>query len=559
MQRTGKSLSTLGAALSLVLSGGGIAFADDVSMNPQSLSIGAGKSADFSVQLLVDNNGTSTDPVEGCNATVASPVRITFTADHTWATVTPSFVDVSDCTTVKTVAISVASGTATDSRTKVHGVATGGLQDQPVEVITGIGRNRVTTTSYVDSGYTEDFVNVTVAAPDADNDGVPDATDNCVNVSNPDQADADSDEIGDACDSTPNGETVVTPPVDTDGDTVPDASDNCVGVANLDQADADSDGIGDACDSNSYAPIAGTVSGISEGVEGDTLVKSGSFTDADPNTVLSITRNSTVGTFSVTGNSWEWTLATTDDVTAADLTVSASDGEHTDATSQFTYSASNALPVVTAGFTRTSACVISLNTSWTDRGSADTHDLVVNWGDGSASYDPAGREVSPVNSLTHSYATAGTYNGTITVTDDDLGRGTSAALTGARAFNTPSAILQPINSTGTRSGFKIGGTIPVKITVTGCDSNPVSTLTPAVQLVQGDTTPDVAVNETMIAETPTNGTLMRWSDTQYIYNLSTKNSQFSPSGGALTQGTYTVSVSDLSFAAPVKAAFDLRK
>lgn len=36
--------------------------------------------------------------------------------------------------------------------------------------------------------------------------------------------------------------------VDSDGDGVPDAEDNCPNVANADQADADEDGIGDACD-----------------------------------------------------------------------------------------------------------------------------------------------------------------------------------------------------------------------------------------------------------------------------------------------------------------------
>ncbi|MEZ4472804.1 MAG: thrombospondin type 3 repeat-containing protein [bacterium] len=39
--------------------------------------------------------------------------------------------------------------------------------------------------------------------PDRDGDGVPDATDNCPDVANPDQADGDGDHAGDLCDPSP--------------------------------------------------------------------------------------------------------------------------------------------------------------------------------------------------------------------------------------------------------------------------------------------------------------------------------------------------------------------
>ena len=42
-----------------------------------------------------------------------------------------------------------------------------------------------------------------ITFPDADGDGVPDATDNCPTTPNPDQADTDGDGIGDACDAPP--------------------------------------------------------------------------------------------------------------------------------------------------------------------------------------------------------------------------------------------------------------------------------------------------------------------------------------------------------------------
>ena len=60
-------------------------------------------------------------------------------------------------------------------------------------------------------------------ADDYDDDGIEDASDNCMRDYNPQQLDSDADTIGDMCD-------------------------NCIGTWNLYQDDADGDGIGDACD-----------------------------------------------------------------------------------------------------------------------------------------------------------------------------------------------------------------------------------------------------------------------------------------------------------------------
>lgn len=71
---------------------------------------------------------------------------------------------------------------------------------------------------------------------DFDCDTFPDHQDNCPSDVNPDQADGDSDNIGDVCDN------------DLDNDSVVNTSDNCPLVANTDQADNDLDTLGDACD-----------------------------------------------------------------------------------------------------------------------------------------------------------------------------------------------------------------------------------------------------------------------------------------------------------------------
>jgi len=95
---------------------------------------------------------------------------------------------------------------------------------------------------------------------DTDNDNIPDAFDNCPEVSNGNQKDGDQDTLGDVCDNCPeyknedqldrdlDGKGDVCDFDDSDNDKIPDMSDNCIFDSNPSQRDSDEDSVGDRCD-----------------------------------------------------------------------------------------------------------------------------------------------------------------------------------------------------------------------------------------------------------------------------------------------------------------------
>jgi hypothetical protein len=179
----------------------------------------------------------------------------------------------------------------------------------------------------------------------------------------------------------------------------------------------------------------------------------------------------------------------------------------------------------------------------------------IDWGDGSPAQAVDGRTISK----DHNYAPGGPYTINVTVNDGDSGvanaGGSSTAF--SLLYNT-SGILQPINTTGSRSAFKIGSTIPVKIKVTDCNGASVSGLTLHVKLQKLDDSAN-PVNETVEVSVPDVGDTMRYdtSGLQYIYNLSTKRSQLTPQNTDLTAGSYRVTVYN-SVIAPTPADFDAK-
>jgi hypothetical protein len=192
---------------------------------------------------------------------------------------------------------------------------------------------------------------------------------------------------------------------------------------------------------------------------------------------------------------------------------------------------------------------VSATLSGSDQGSNDTLTGSIDWGDGTADTGMA---------ASHTYA-AGTYTATGVVTDDDGGMSDPAAA-GASAtvsllYNT-SGILQPVNADGT-SNFKLGRVIPVKTRVSDCNNHPVGSLTLTVSLTKlGDSGGEV--NEVVSSSSADTGDTMRFSsgDSMYIFNLSTKLSQFN-GGQDLTPARYRLKISNPAIN-PIVVEFDLR-
>jgi hypothetical protein len=90
---------------------------------------------------------------------------------------------------------------------------------------------------------------------DDDSDGFMNCGDNCNDVPN-DQTDTDGDGAGDACDLFP---------ADPDDDGVDDAVDNCISLSNPAQGDGDGDGLGDLCDNCAGAANVGQEDGDGDG------------------------------------------------------------------------------------------------------------------------------------------------------------------------------------------------------------------------------------------------------------------------------------------------------
>jgi hypothetical protein len=329
--------------------------------------------------------------------------------------------------------------------------------------------------------------------------------------------------------------------VDTDSDGVADGDDNCPTVPNADQADADNDGLGDACDSNSHAPVVSIAAADANGNEGETLITNGAFSDDDGNATLTISKVSGDGAVTDNGDgTWSWSLPTTDNGSGT-VVVQASDGEHTDATDSFEWSAANVAPVISsASFGSSNASCptsagsnnVDLTVSFSDAGSADTHSVEIDW-DNDGVYDEMVNPYSSGTAIPHSYATAGSHTAKVRITDDD-GASSAESTADVTVNYNLSNILQPINNTRlgqAASLFKYGSTIPVRVVVTDCDGSTPSDLTLKVTWRQGLGATPTGVDEVVPTSQADLGNTMRFSDGQYVLQLNSKNTTSDSTSG----------------------------
>jgi len=92
-------------------------------------------------------------------------------------------------------------------------------------------------------------------------------------------------------------------------------------------------------------------------------------------------------------------------------------------------------------------------------------------------------------------------------------------------FN-PSNFLDPINTSGSRSSFRLGSTIPVKFQLTTLNGAPyvpaAGDAMPTILLTKIDNVAETALNESDVTTTPDVGTAFRFDGQQFILNLGTK-------------------------------------
>ena len=219
---------------------------------------------------------------------------------------------------------------------------------------------------------------------------------------------------------------------------------------------------------NNVAPIV-NAGGDQSANEGSSVSFAGSFTDAGSADTHTMVWDFGDGSPTASGTHTPSHTYADNGVYTVTLTVTDDDGGSTSDT--LTVTVANMAPVVNAGADQSAneGSSVSFAGSFTDAGSADTHTMVWDFGDGSAT---ASGTLAP----THTYADNGVYTVTLTVTDDD-GDSSSDTLTITVANVAPTARANSYTAT---QGISVSGNVISDNTGSGVDSDPAGANDPLV-------------------------------------------------------------------------------
>jgi PKD domain/Thrombospondin type 3 repeat len=565
-------LGTLAAALLLVA----VAYADNVQNDVATIggvklvAVVAGNAAGATVNYqIAQNNG---DGQNGCNASDGSPATVTPQGLPSGVSASPPSVGFALC--------------KTGSNENAQGVTfTAGASTVPGDYVVTAGVSDAGPGTYNTSPAVFTLRVTSPAIADADGDGVPDASDNCPAHANADQADADGDGVGDACDLNAYAPTLASAATDASGDegdtlaangafadqdgndtlsitklsgdgTVVDNG-NGTWSWSLATVDNGSGNVVVQASDGAHAPVteafdwtAANVAPTADGLGATSPIDEGgssSLSLTNATDVSSVDKPSLRYSFACDGNAGSlagsYATASTSNAASCPFADNGSfpvkgrvydkDGGAT--TYDATVVVANVAPTVAASFTAPSVDCRTTATLTIDPDDAGVNDspwkVNVNWGDGTSEPAITGTNLDSFT-LTHVYATASTYNATVSVTDKDGDTGSD--LTNGLTINQTYTVdfLPPFDDS-TPSGLiankmKNGRVVPVKATLyDDCArafvTDPATDVTIRVSKTVGGGTGDPVEEYADAGQSSAGTNAFRWSsDGFWIYNLDSK-------------------------------------
>jgi hypothetical protein len=215
------------------------------------------------------------------------------------------------------------------------------------------------------------------------------------------------------------------------------------------------------------------------------------------------------------------------------VTVSATDKDGGSSSKTFKVSVVNVKPTITS-FTGTdylvgnNAYIVGgkplsrLTTTFSDPGS-DTWTALYDFSDATQSVSPFASGMQ----TTHSFTSPGCKSVSVNVSDDD--GGSDAATTTIRVGT--GVFQSPLTDGPVTNKLKNGQVLPVKVHITDCTGAGAASLTPAIRLVQGDTTPQnddstAQITPTSVSSADTTGVMRSQGNGDYLYNMAVNLPKF---------------------------------